>query len=151
SGGYRVQRTYEVETEEGIFEVQVTAAGSESKTREYEGRQWHIILTQTRIQNAQLSDRAKELQGLREQSSQFLEDWGNKLTNGQLGAAYLATRTPAERAALAQALGRRRALFPALALGASSGVPAPASEVLVWGIAPEIDELAREGLPDYAS
>src|SRR5262249_36112782 len=101
--GYRVQRTYQIKTVEGVFEVYITAVGSESKAREYEGGEWHIVAGQSKIETAELSEQAKALEKLREQSKQFVEDWSKKLLEGRLEEAYLDTRLPAERAALEQA------------------------------------------------
>jgi len=119
-GGYRVQRTYQIETQEGVFEVEVTAMGSTSRTREYEGREWQIIMGGTRMQNAQLSDLAKEIGGLREQSNFFLEAWGSNLAAGQLEAVYLYTREPAERSRFFAEFRRRAIVAVVNAVGVAA-------------------------------
>jgi hypothetical protein len=150
NGGYQVIRTYRLETEEGAFEAQITAVGSVSKTREFEGREWRIVPGGTQLQLEELSPRAKEILVLREQSSQFLEEWGNKLISGRLEEAYLDTREPAERAALAREFDRRRAALPVLALGLAAIDPWAGPWFVLWAASPDFNELARQlFLPGY--
>jgi hypothetical protein len=150
-GGYQVIRAYRLETEEGVFEAQITAFGSVSKTREYEGREWRIIPGGTQLQREELSPRAQEILVLREQSSQFLDEWGNKLISGRLAEAYLDTREPAERTKLAREFERRRAVLPASVLGLACGEPWAGAWLVLWAVTPDCYELAREQfLPGYA-
>jgi hypothetical protein len=117
-GGYRVRRGYRIETEEGTFEAQVTALGSQSKTREYEGREWQIITGGTGMneQGEELSERGKEIGNLRLLSGQFIDEWGNKLVSGRLAEAYLDTLEPAERGKRADEFSRRQGNVPILTL-----------------------------------
>jgi len=109
-GGYKVRRSYQIVTEEGTFEAQVTAMGSQSKTREYEGREWQVITGQTGLndQPPEFSERGKEIQNLQMLSSQFIFEWGNKLASGRLAEAYLDTLEPAERSKRAEEVARRQ-------------------------------------------
>jgi hypothetical protein len=151
TGGYQVIRAYRLKTDEGVFDAQITAVGSVSRTREYEGREWHIVAAGTRLEREELSPLAKEILGLREQSSQFLEEWGNKLISGRLAEAYLDTREPAERAALAREFSRRQAALPALALGFAALEPWSGPGLVFWTASPDFQELARQlFLPGYA-
>jgi hypothetical protein len=150
-GAYRVMRAYQIETDEGVFEAQIIAKGSESKTREYEGRQWSITSGGTKLEHEVLSDRGKQIQALHEQANQFLEEWANKLVSGQLQEAFLDTREPAERTRLAREYDRRRAALPVLALGVSAVTPLLGPILLVRTTSPEFDELERQLLlPGYA-
>jgi hypothetical protein len=94
-----------------------------------------------------------EIANLQQQSSQFLEDWGNKLARGQLAEAYLDTLEPAERPRLEEELQRRQRLVPFLALVTTMGVPPSARpSLLVWVATPDSDELARQlFLPGYTA
>jgi hypothetical protein len=150
-GGYQVIRTYRLETEEGVFEAQITAFGTVSKTHEFEGREWKIVPGLTSLQREELSPRAKEILILREQSSQFVEEWGNRLISGRLEAAYLDTREPAERAKLGKEFAHRRAALPASVLGLAAGEPQAAPWLVLWAASPDFRELARQlFLPGYA-
>ena len=151
-GGYIVQRTYEIGTEEGLFEVLLTVQGTVSKTREFEGREWQVLMGASRLQNAQLSERAKEVSALREQSNHFVDDWCNKLAAGRLEEAYLDTRDPAERASLASAFNRKQVQLSASAVGLMAAEPLVGLEFLAWATDPNTGELWRQWfLPDYAA
>lgn len=151
-GGYRVARTYQIETAEGVFETQITAKGSESKAREYEGREWQILSGGTQIVREQPSELGREILGLEEQSNQFIEQWGDKLVSGRLEEAYLDTLEPTERSALAVDFARRRGAVHTLALGVSMVKPLAACLLLAWAESPDADELARQLLlPGYAA
>jgi hypothetical protein len=80
SDGYTVQRTYRVTTPEVKFEVETTALGSESRNREYEGRQWVMVFKgDTALQQPEISDLGKDIFQLRRQTREFIMQWGNKL------------------------------------------------------------------------
>jgi hypothetical protein len=151
-GGYIVQRTYEIATEEGLFEVLLTVQGTVSKTREFEGREWQVIFGASHLQNYQLSERAKEITELREQSNHFVDAWCNKLVAGRLADAYLDTRDPAERASLASAFNRKQVLLSAGTVGLIAAEPLVGLELLVWETDPNTVELWRQWfLPGYAA
>src|SRR5438132_2132227 len=92
-----------------------------------------------------------EISFLREQSSHFLEEWGNKLISARLEEAYLDTREPAERAKLARDFVRRGAVLPVVALGLAAGEPWARPWLVLWAASPDCHELARHlFLPGYA-
>jgi len=41
--GYRVKQAFQITTDEGSYDVQVTVHGIESQTREFEGRAWYVV------------------------------------------------------------------------------------------------------------
>lgn len=154
-GGYKVQRSYHIETDEGKFDAQVTTLGLESKMREYEGREWQIVTNGTGLEDAAtvLSPQAVEVANLQYQSSQFLEEWGNELAHGDLGRAYLNTREPAERPRLAEEFTRRQGIVPLFQVATTVMAP-PLSRwsLLAWIASVRPDELARQlWLPDYVA
>jgi hypothetical protein len=151
AGAYRVMRTYQIDTDEGAFEAQVIVKGTQSKTREYEGRQWSITTGGLKLDHEEVSARGKEILALNEQTNQFLEEWGNKLVSNLLEEAFLDTREPAERTRLARQYDSRRAALPVLALGITTVAPWAGANFLVLTTSPEFDELARQLLlPGYA-
>jgi hypothetical protein len=92
SGGYKVQRAYHITTPEGRFDAHITVVGSESRNREFEGRQWFVVSggpETTGIYHGELSDLGKALLELRSQTRDFIGQWSTKLTLGQLKDAYL--------------------------------------------------------------
>ncbi len=115
-GGYKVRRGYRIETVEGTFDAVVMAMGSESKTREYEGREWHIISAGTGLmdQGTVLSERGQEIEHLEILSSQFIVEWGNKLALGRLAEAYLDTLEPDQRSKHADEFTRRQGTLPVI-------------------------------------
>src|SRR5207244_9123446 len=84
--------------------------GSESKTREYEGREWQIITGGTGLneQAEERSERGKEILNLQMLSTQFIVDWANKLAAGRFAEAYLDTLEPAQRSKRADEFSRRQ-------------------------------------------
>jgi hypothetical protein len=151
AGAYRVIRGYQIETEEGVFEVQLIAKGSQSKTREYEGRRWNLTSGGMRLVHETLSERGKEILAMHEQASHFVEDWGNNLVSGRLEEGFLDTREPAERIRLEHEYESRRAALQVLALSITATAPLAGPGWLGWSASPDFDELARQlFLPGYA-
>jgi hypothetical protein len=100
-GGFVVQMIYHVTMPLGVFDLQVTAHGSESRTNEYPGRRWRIVGESTHLVSGSV-ELMKEGDALRENGGaaiQFATKWAEKVTQHQVDAAYLDTLPPAERKA----------------------------------------------------
>jgi hypothetical protein len=120
--GYRVKQAFQITTDEGSFEVQVTVHGIESKTREFEGRAWYVVSgSETGVlkDGWHISELGQNLAELRRQSARFIDQWSTKLARGQLTSAYRDTLEPAEAKRLEKEIQMR---FTAAHLS-SSGMP----------------------------
>src|SRR5262249_822414 len=80
--GYRVARLYKVTTPEGEVEVVFITVSAESKTRAYEGRQWHVYWDHASLPPARLTAYGQRLTGLRMQAFGFADAWKNKVLSG---------------------------------------------------------------------
>jgi hypothetical protein len=97
--GYHVKRLYQVTNEEGTTLVAIKTVGVESKTNEFQGRQWSISLTtESAIRASHPTPLGLKLEELRSQTRKFVEAWGNKLGKGNIGGALVDTLEPAQRA-----------------------------------------------------
>jgi hypothetical protein len=98
-GRYRVTRMYRITTPDGEVDVSITAIGAESKSRAYEGRQWHVFWDSSTLERAKLTERGERISIVRYQGLKFLERWREKLAAGtpkSLEEAYLDTQPVAE-------------------------------------------------------
>jgi hypothetical protein len=100
---YRVSRIYEITTEEGKWDVQITSRGMESPNREYEGRQWIIVWSESKVLSHQLSAVGLRIQDLKGVAGQIAADWISRLSNDNLVGAYWQTRGTSSSEANAQA------------------------------------------------
>jgi hypothetical protein len=123
-GGYKIHRAYQIVTPEGVSDFSVTVLGTESPTREYQGREWQIIHTETTFKGVELTQLGKNIGDHNRQSALFLSEWANKLGRRELPEAYLDTRDPAERKQL-----RENYLARFVATIAAGVAPADASPV----------------------
>jgi hypothetical protein len=89
NGGYRVRRAYQVTSPEGVFDLAITAQGTESRNREFEGRQWQILIgTDTTVTDKSLSQLGNNVANLRLQAARYLDQWGAQLALGNLEIVY---------------------------------------------------------------
>jgi hypothetical protein len=150
SGSYKVARAYRIQTEEGLLEALITAYGSESRKREFEGRQWHIVWGESaRVQRYEPSMIGQNIAYLRRMAGLFLTDWLRVLSEANLDAAYLETRPTEQRERLRLEFAGR-GLLANLSAAVASQVMPPSAPLL---LASALDvELARElYLPEYYS
>lgn len=127
---YKVRVVYGLSHREGTAELCLTVQGTASAKGEYEGRQWMVVLSETGLQNHKLTDLGMQLNTLHNVSGMFLQRWGERMTAGDVEAAYLGLCQPQERDRLHAEFGTRVALsmsflapsvtdglFPAASLG----------------------------------
>jgi hypothetical protein len=152
NGAYKVKRSYRVKSPEGAYDFNVTAIGAES--REYEGREWFISLSETRIDEpkTQLSGLGTSIKNLRTQSTRFIERWGNKLLPRarDLQGAYLDSRDSAQRSNLQTQYGLR-VLGAGLAAGATVPYLMPGLPFLSLSTALDSELARRLYLSEYDS
>jgi hypothetical protein len=120
--GYRVKQLFQITTDEGSYDVQVTVHGIESKSREFEGRAWYVVSgpeTGVLKDGAHVSERGQNIAELRRQSARFIDQWSAKLTRGQMIGAYRDTLEPVE----ARRLEKEIQIRTAAAQLSSSGRP----------------------------
>jgi len=149
-GGYQVRQLYRLESLEGVFEFLISVRGSESPRKEFEGRQWHVILNETGVRTETLSAAGKKLRDMQSSSRDFIRRWLEDLNKARMDHAYLATREPSERERL-QALQRA---IPALLSGLTAAAASSGNglgELLALSGPLADHDLARvRYLPDYA-
>jgi hypothetical protein len=113
-GGYDVILTYQITTPVSIFYLQMGLQGLESRTREWSGRQWHVILTGTKIvenpaqtgpgQLMQPTPEGNELGRLWGTGAAVTNNWMEALRRGDLLSAFFLTLPPSERQNLSKSL-----------------------------------------------
>src|SRR5581483_7778024 len=98
--GYKVVLLYRVDTPLMSRNVQITAIGKESPTKEYGGRQWHIAQTETGAleRTPELTDEGNAFMGLVASAHAFAQAWLSKVNAGDVEPAYLDTLSVQERA-----------------------------------------------------
>jgi hypothetical protein len=137
-GGYRLRQIFQVDTPEGNFQVQVSTHGVD--TPGGQGRQWRIVIEETRLLQPPLPTAlGQRMIELRQSSTNFLRQWIQKLSESRLDEVYLETRPPAERA------GARAAYLQRLDVAHLAAAFSPGS----WG--PDADAEGARGLylPGY--
>jgi hypothetical protein len=150
NGGYKVTRIYRVTTPEGIFQVSIPVKGSESKTHEYEGRQWYVEANDLQVVKIEPTELGVAVHSLDSLSHRFAQEWANKLVAGDLTNAYLDTLPYPERRPLRTKYHHLRMVSLATealpnGIGPMALVPNLAGAVLLNG------DLTRElYLPGYA-
>ena len=88
AGGYRVRQMFVISTEDGDFETQVTVHGVESPTREFEGRRWYVVYSESAVIGKRPSAVADEVHELAQDAAPFVKNWFLKLQTGWVGLAY---------------------------------------------------------------
>jgi hypothetical protein len=141
-GDYLVGMTWQLRTPLAAFLLHVTVKGSESRTkpREFEGRQWQVVLDRTGIVNAEgkqsasaieFSKEGPELAGFVARGKNLAMNWLRTVGETRLERAWLETLGPAERKAWSVTKASR-ANVPALALGSSYFQAGAGREAISW-------------------
>ena len=139
---YRVLRSYRITTEEGSYLVAMRTLGSESRTREYKGRQWQVEWREHKIEQKDYSPLGQRLIQLSDDSRQFADYWMGEVRQGRVLQAYLETCDPVRRPALlAEFTGRR--IAAALATATAPAVEGVATALRLVPVL--VPELARVG------
>jgi hypothetical protein len=122
--GYKVVLKYRVTTPQASFFLMVPVFGHESRTKEFKGRQWHVMLDQTGVARDTFPNMTEEGQTLMEQSmvaKAFAVAWLGKVTARDWDGAYLDTLPASERK------GQEKARQKWHSLSVATGVAALAS------------------------
>jgi hypothetical protein len=101
---YKVELDYEVETPLAKFPLLVVLVGVESPTREFKGRQYQVLLRETRRADndsrlIEWTEKGQEHQRLGEKAEEFADLWTRDVVMGELRSAYLKTLPPEQRPA----------------------------------------------------
>ena len=115
-GGYWVTQTYRITTPDGAFEMPVRVHGSESRHKEFEGRQWYVQWDGTGRPLGMLSSEGQAHAMLRDDARRFANGWIARLRDDP-HRAFLDTLEPAEATRLGNQPRRTTLLLAAAALG----------------------------------
>jgi hypothetical protein len=151
NGHYQINRIYRITTSYGEFELMVPVQGAMSSKGEYQGREWHVVSRELAVTAPpRLTPKGALMTGLGFRAVQFLEQWGKKLSQGQLEDAYLDTCDPAQREQLRMVYHARYYL-----LNGVGGIVRPTDcwqgALLPWALhslAPQF--VLREYMPGFA-
>jgi hypothetical protein len=111
-GGYEAGLTYRITTPMAVFSLQTTVHGGESEIRKKDlpGRQWNVVLAETRMNFDAPMDRPGDSEGklitdLWQLGNKATFEWMTNVhlgTPSTLGAAFFSTCPPTEQAELAK-------------------------------------------------
>ena len=99
-GGYSVTLTYRVTTDLASFPMQVKLHGSESPSREYTGRQWHVIFDETGVigpSAIEYTPEGKELRLQAQVAGSVAADWIEAISRNNTQKVYADTLNAADR------------------------------------------------------
>jgi len=147
SGGYKVRREYLLEVPEGHYRIALSVQGRESRTQDFDKRQWSVELGDSRILSQQPTELGKERNLQRAQVQLFLESWQKKLLEGRIGDAYLDVCDPADRQNVALQFEVRRTAAE-LALG-TLPCGTPVGLGLAWAASANSDTVGRLFMPGF--
>ena len=89
---YTVSRVYRITTDEGSWEVLIKSRGMESASREFEGRQWIVVWSESKVLSHELSDFGRRVQELKGVAGQLAGNWISRVAAGDLIGGYKDTR-----------------------------------------------------------
>ncbi len=100
NGGYKVSLNYTIETTRFVFDMALTVQGNESRHKEFEGRQWYVVIEESGISregDKSMTPEGQEMMGFSGRGLQAAQYWMQLLQTGHHDDAYLMTLLPAER------------------------------------------------------
>jgi hypothetical protein len=111
-GGYQFRFVFQLSSPEGEFELYVTVHGSESKHKEFSGRQWYVNAQESGVNRpaTHFSELGQQRLILRGDGQKFAREWQSKLSDERRTLeAVLDCVEPVGRAAKLNELSRRYA------------------------------------------
>jgi hypothetical protein len=119
-GGYQFVLIYGLTAPDGDFELYVTVHGSESKHKEFSGRQWYVNTQEAGVNKPAFRPSKLGIKNseLRDEAQRFAREWLGKLSDeGRILEAVVDCAEPAGRAAKLRELRRREVQAVAALVG----------------------------------